>query len=153
MLETEQQSPDFELPDQDGTPRRLSEFEGRTVVLYFYPKAGTEGCSREARNFRDNWDAFEEAGVQVLGVSTDPPEANRQFKEDNDLPFPLLSDVDGEVASAYESYGTTEVDGETFEIAFRNTYVIDEDGVIVGVYEDVSPEHHAEEILADLSNG
>jgi len=151
MLDTGQPAPDFELPDENGEPVSLSEFEGQTVVVFFYPKAGTPGCTTEAGSFRDNWAAFEEAGIAVLGISADPPEELRQFKDDEDLPFSLLSDVDGEVASAYESFGTREIRGETYEIAFRNTYVVDGDGDIAAAYEDVSPEGHAEEILGDLT--
>jgi peroxiredoxin Q/BCP len=151
MLETGRSAPDFELPDESGEPVSLSAFEGQTVVLYFYPKARTPGCTTEAQGFRDNWAAFEEAGIQVLGISADPPEELRKFKQEEDLPFPLLSDADGEVASAYESYGAREIRGQTYEIAFRNSYVVDESGDIAAVYEDVSPEGHAEEVLEDTT--
>jgi len=150
MLDTKQEAPDFELRNQDGETVRLSDFEGRKVVLYFYPRADTRGCTIEAKGFRDEWDEFEARGVAVLGVSNDPVEDLESFREKYDLPFTLLSDEDGEVATAYETYGTTEVRGEEWEIAFRNTYVIDEEGYIEHVYEDVSPEGHAGEILEDL---
>lgn len=150
MLDEGEPAPEFELPNHDGEPVQLSDFRGEAVVLYFYPKAGTEGCTSEACSFRDNWDAFQEAGVQVVGVSTDSVEAVRAFKDEEQLPFPLLSDEDGEVAREYDTFGTPEIEGETYEIAFRNTYVIDEDGVIEATYEDVSPEHHATEILDDI---
>lgn len=123
------------------------------MVLYFYPKAGTEGCTTQACSFRDNWGAYEDAGVRVVGVSTDSVEEIREFKERRDLPFPLLSDPDGEVARAYESFDTLEMDGETYEIARRNTFVIDESGTVDAVYEDVSPENHAEAIIADVEGG
>lgn len=152
MLTVDTKAPDFELPDQDGEPVRLSDYAGETVVLYFYPRAGTEGCTTEACSFRDNWDAFQDAGVQVLGVSTDPIEDNAAFAAEQNLPFPVLSDPEGEVADAYESFGTVEVDGETFDIAFRNTYVIGPEGDIQAVYEDVSPEVHATEILEDIAD-
>lgn len=150
MLEPGEQAPEFELPDHDGEPVRLSDFRGDTVVLYFYPKAGTDGCTSEACSFRDNWDAFQEADVQVVGVSTDPVEEIASFREQQGLPFPLLSDEDGEVARRYETFGTPEIDGQRYEIALRSTYVIDEDGVIEATYEDVSPEQHAAEILEDV---
>lgn len=150
MLAVGARAPDFERPDQDGTPTRLSDYRGQTVVLYFYPQAGTEGCTTEACSFRDNWDAFQDADVQVLGVSTDPVEDIAAFAEEQELPFPLLSDPDGDVADAYESFGTVEVDGETLEIAFRNTYVIGPEGRIQSVYKDVSPDAHATEILEDI---
>lgn len=149
MLDVNQAAPDFELPNQDGESVRLSEYEGRTVVLYFYPKAGTRGCTNEATGFRDRWEAFEARDIAVLGVSNDDVDALAAFKAEHDLPFTLLSDPDGEVATRYETYGTAEVRGDEYEIAFRNTYVIDGSGAIERVYEDVTPEGHAEEILAD----
>lgn len=147
MLDTAQPAPDFELLDQDGEPVSLSDYEGQTVVLYFYPRADTRGCTIEAKGFRDHWEAFEERDAVVLGVSNDPVEDLKDFQEKYSLPFRLLSDEDGEVASAYESFGTTEVRGQEWEIAFRNTYVIGEDGTIEHVFEDVSPAGHADEIL------
>lgn len=151
MLDEGSRAPDFELPDQDGSPTRLSDYRGQTVVLYFYPQAGTEGCTTEACSFRDNWDAFQDADVQVIGVSTDPVEDIAAFADEQDLPFPLLSDPEGDVADAYESFGTVEVDGQTLEIAFRNTYVIGPEGRIQSVYRDVSPEAHATEILDEIA--
>ena len=151
MLEPGDDAPDFELPDQDGEPTSLDDFRGRTVVLYFYPQAGTEGCTTQACSFRDNWDAFAEADVQVIGVSTDPVEDNEAFAAAEDLPFPLLSDPSGEVPQAYDSFDTVEHEGQLFDIALRNTFVIGPDGRIEAVYEDVAPEAHAEEILEDIA--
>ena len=150
MLDVGAAAPDFELPDQNGDLVSLSDYRGQKVVLWFYPRANTEGCTMEACSFRDNWDAFEERDIAVLGVSNDPVEDLAAFTEKYDLPFTLLSDGEGAVATAYDSYGTRELGGETHEIAFRNTYVIGPDGTISHVYEDVTPEAHAEEILADL---
>ncbi|MFB6210152.1 MAG: peroxiredoxin [Halobacteriales archaeon] len=150
MLSRGELAPDFELPNQDGDPVALSDYSGERVVLYFYPRADTRGCTIEAKDFRDHWDAFVDADVTVLGISNDPVEDLAAFAEKYDLPFELLSDEDGAVASAYETYGTVEIDGETSEIALRNTYVIASDGTIERVYEDVSPDGHAKEILADL---
>jgi peroxiredoxin Q/BCP len=150
MLETETQAPEFELPDHTGETVSLSDFEGQRVVLYFYPKAGTEGCTLEAQEFDDSWEEFAARNIQVLGVSTDTVEENAEFRESLGLPFPLLSDEDGSVADSYETFGTTEVDGETFEIAFRNTYIIGPDGTIEASYEGVSPEGHADQILDDI---
>lgn len=150
MLTRGELAPDFELRNQDGEPVALSDYSGEHVVLYFYPRADTRGCTIEAKEFRDNWDAFIDAGVTVLGVSNDPVEDIAAFADKYDLPFELLSDEDGAVASAYETYGSIEIDGESQEIALRNTYLIAPDGTIERVYEDVSPEGHAEEILAHL---
>lgn len=150
MLDAGQQAPDFELPDQTGEPVSLSDFEGLRVVLYFYPKAMTPGCTREAQGFSELQDAFEARDAAVVGVSTDTVEALAEFDDQEDLSVTLLADEDGSVASTYDSFGEREVRGETWEIAFRNTYVIGPDGTIEAVYESVSPDDHPEEVLADL---
>lgn len=150
MLDSGQEAPTFELPNQDGDHVSLSEFEGQRVVLYFYPRADTRGCTIEAKGFRDRFGAFEDADVAVLGVSNDPVEAVAAFAEKYDLPFDLLSDEDGSVARAYDSFGTVDVDGEHREIAYRNTYVIGPDGRVEAAYEGVDPSTHAEDLLADL---
>ncbi|QGA82476.1 thioredoxin-dependent thiol peroxidase [Halomicrobium sp. LC1Hm] len=150
MLEAGATAPTFELPDQDGETVALSEYEGQRVVLYFYPRADTPGCTKEACGFRDEWDAFADRNVAVLGISDDPVDDLAAFAAEYDLPFTLLSDEDGAVAAQYDSYGEKNMFGNTFDGVFRNTYVIDPDGVIERVYEGVSPEGHAEEILTDL---
>jgi peroxiredoxin Q/BCP len=150
MLDTGAEAPGFELPNQDGDTVSLEDFEGRRVVLYFYPRADTRGCTIEAEGFRDDYDAFEDANVAVLGVSNDPVDALEAFREKYDLPFDLLSDEDGSVARAYDSFGTVEMEGQEHEIAFRNTYVIGPDGRIERVYEGVDPNDHAEAVIADL---
>ena len=152
MLEPGQPAPAFELENHDGETVSLSDFEGERIVLYFYPKAGTEGCSLEAQEFDNSWDEFERRDITVLGVSTDTVAEISTFRDDLGLPFPLLSDETGAVAKRYETYGTPEIEGETVEIALRNTYVIGPDGTIEAVYEDVSPENHADQILADLAD-
>lgn len=144
------QAPAFELPDQDGNTVTLSEYEGEQVVLYFYPKAHTPGCTTEARNFRDVYDQFEERDVSVLGVSTDSVEDISSFAEEYDLPFRLLADEDGAVARQYDTFAVKEMRGEEYEIAERDTFLIGPDGAIDAVYESVSPEAHAEEILDDI---
>lgn len=150
MVNVGEPAPDFELPDQDGDLVALGDFEGRTLVLYFYPRADTSGCTTEAEGFRDRWDDFGARDVAVVGVSDDPPADNRAFKEKYDLPFPLLSDESGEVASAYDSYGEKRMFGRTFDGVFRNTFVIGPDGTVEEVYTGVSPDGHAEELLAGL---
>jgi peroxiredoxin Q/BCP len=151
MLEPGQQAPEFELPNHDGETVKLSDFEGQQVVLYFYPKAGTEGCTLEAREFDDSWSEFEQRDISVVGVSTDSVEEVATFKDELGLPFPLLSDESGAVAKQYDSFDTPEIDGETVEIALRNTYVIGPDGTIEAAYEGVSPEGHPDQLLSDLS--
>jgi len=150
MLDVGDEAPDFELPDQDGKAVALTDFEGQRVVLYFYPRADTPGCTNEATGFRDAWEAYRDRDVQVLGVSDDPVDDQAAFAERYDLPFPLLADTDGSVSSAYGSYGEKHMYGNTFDGVFRNTYVIGPDGTIEAVYEDVDPEGHADEILSDL---
>lgn len=150
MLDEGTEAPAFELPDQDGDPVSLSAYRGRRVVLYFYPRADTPGCTREATGFRDAADEFAARDVAVLGVSDDPVDDLADFAAKHDLQFRLLSDESGDVASAYESYGEKNVFGNVVDGVFRNTYVIDPDGRIEHTYEGVSPDGHAEAILADL---
>lgn len=145
MLSVGDEAPDFELPDQSGEPTRLSDYRGQRVVLYFYPKADTPGCTKEACSFRDVYGEFETQGLVVLGVSTDPVEELQAFAEKYRLPFRLLADTEGKVARAYDSLGSGQTTAE------RNTYVVDEEGHIAAVYESVSPEAHADEILRDVA--
>ncbi|QKY19836.1 thioredoxin-dependent thiol peroxidase [Halolamina sp. CBA1230] len=149
MLEPGDDAPQFSLPNQDGETVSLSNLPGEYTVVYFYPRADTPGCTTEACSFRDDWDAYEDAGVSVVGISDDPVEDLADFREKYDLPFDLLSDEDGEVAAAYDSYGEKNVFGNEVMGVFRNTFVV-KDGEIVEVYEGVDPENHAEEILGDL---
>ncbi|MFC6836874.1 thioredoxin-dependent thiol peroxidase [Halomarina ordinaria] len=148
MLTVGDDAPDFELLDQDGRPTRLTDFAG-PVVVYFYPRADTPGCTSEACGFRDAWEEYEDRDITVLGISDDSPADLRAFAEKYDLPFTLLSDPDGEVAARYDSYGEKHMFGKRFDGTFRNTYLVD-DGEVTGVYEDVTPEGHAEELLDDL---
>ena len=150
MLEPGDDAPDFSLPNQDGEAVSLSEIPGEYTVVYFYPRADTPGCTTEACSFRDDWDAYEEAGVSVVGISDDPVEDLAEFREKYDLPFDLLSDEDGEVSAAYDSYGEKNVFGNQVMGVFRNTFVVDDEGKIVEAYEGVDPENHADEILGDL---
>lgn len=147
MLEPGTDAPDFTLDNQHGEPVSLDEVD--RVVVYFYPRADTPGCTTEACEFRDSWGEFEERDITVVGISDDPVSDLEPFAEEYDLPFDLLSDPDGEVAAAYDSYGEKNMFGKTFDGVFRNTYVV-ENGEVVAAYGGVSPEGHAEEILADL---
>jgi peroxiredoxin Q/BCP len=151
MLDIGETAPDFELPDQDGESTSLSSYRGEYVVVYFYPRADTPGCTTEACGFRDNFEAFEARDVIVVGISDDPVDDLASFAEKYDLPFRLLSDPDGDVASAYDSYGEKNMFGNTFDGVFRNTYVVGPDGDVVLAYEGVSPDGHAEAILDDLA--
>jgi len=152
MLAPGDPAPDFELSDHRGDPVSLSSYRGDYVVVYFYPRADTPGCTTEACGFRDSYGGFEERGVTVLGISDDPVDDIASFAAEYDLPFRLLSDEDGTVAAAYDSYGEKNMFGNTFDGVFRNTYVIDPDGEVALAYEGVSPADHADEVLDALDD-
>lgn len=141
-------APDFELSDQYGDPYSLDDFDGRWLVLYFYPRADTPGCTTEACNFRDNIYAIRGAGADVVGVSVDSVEDQKAFSDKYKLPFPVLSDVGGETSQAY---GVLREMGST-EIAARQTFLIDPNGVVVKHYEQVDPETHTQDVVADLQS-
>jgi peroxiredoxin Q/BCP len=150
MLAEGDPAPDFVLPADDGGTVRLEDLRGKKVVLYFYPKDDTPGCTKEACAFRDRHDAFRERGVVVLGVSKDDVASHRRFKEKYGLPFTLLSDPETKVLDAYGAWGERKMYGRTFMGTRRMTYLIDEEGRIAKVYPKVTPAQHADEILGDL---
>ena len=152
MLEPGDTAPPITLTDHHGNARTVDPSETRYTVVYFYPRADTPGCTTEACGFRDEWDAFDDADVGVVGISDDPVADLESFADEHDLPFTLLPDPEGEVAAAYDSYGDKQMFGNTFAGVFRNTYVIDADGTVVLTYEGVSPENHAAEIRADIAS-
>jgi len=152
MLEPGADAPDFELQNQDGEPVALSAYEGQRVVVYFYPRANTEGCTTEACSFRDRWDEYAERDVAVLGISDDPVDDLADFAGEYELPFHLLSDPEGEVSVLYESYGEKEMFGNTFDGVFRNTYVVGPDRTVELAFEGVDPEAHADEVLAAIDD-
>ena len=140
------QAPEFTLPTQEGHPVSLKEFHGKWVVLYFYPKDMTTGCTIEAHNFQRDQDQYTKRNAVVLGVSVDSPDSHKQFCTKEGLTFKLLADQDHKVTSAYGSlknYGVT-------ELAARNTFIIDPSGKIVKVYTGVDPNKHSEEVIAAL---
>lgn len=144
--EVGQPAPDFELPDQDGQLHSLEDYRDRWVVLYFYPKDETPGCTTEACEFRDNIFAYRELNAQILGVSLDDVESHKAFAENHGLPFPLLADAGGTVADAYGV--KTRMMGWT--VAKRQTFIIDPTGKLAIHYEKVDPDTHSEQVLADL---
>ncbi|QCS42410.1 thioredoxin-dependent thiol peroxidase [Natrinema versiforme] len=150
MLDVGDEAPEFELLNQHGETVSRSDFEGKRLVVYFYPRANTEGCTTEACGFNDALSQFEDRDVSVVGISDDPVDDIADFADDYDLAFDLLSDEFGEVATLYESYGEKQLFGNTFDGVFRNTYVVGPDGRIEAVYEGVSPDGHADGVLADL---
>ena len=143
-----QPAPEFELPDQTGQLHSLEDYRDQWVVLYFYPKDQTPGCTTEACEFRDDIFAFRDANAQILGVSFDDVESHQKFAEEYNLPFPLLADVKGKAADAYGV--RTRMFG--MKVAKRQTFLIDPTGTLVKHYKKVEPETHSDEVLADLES-
>jgi thioredoxin-dependent peroxiredoxin len=144
------QAPDFELPDQDGRPIRLADFRGRRVVLYFYPRANTPGCTRQASGIRDSRPDFEAVDAVVLGISVDPVERVKKFDEDHCLGFPLLADAEGEVAERYGVLVAPKTLGRLVRVAERTTFLIDPDGRVEEAMRKVSARDHDALVLASL---
>jgi peroxiredoxin Q/BCP len=143
-------APDFELSDDTNTSRRLSSFRGKPVILYFYPKDDTPGCTKEACNFRDDYSAYEAAGVLILGVSPDNVRSHARFKAKFQLPFPLLADEDHKVCELYQVWGPKKFMGREYEGVQRTTYLIDAQGNVARVFENVRPAEHSVELLEAL---
>ena len=152
MIKEGQQAPDFELPDQRGEPVRLSSFRGRRVVLYFYPKANTPGCTTQACGVRDHELDYQEADAVVLGVSPDPVKAIKKFYEKQDLNFELLADEHHEVSEAYGVWVEKSMYGKTYMGTQRSTFVIDDEGIVRKVIKKVTPETHDDEVLSALGD-
>jgi len=151
MIETGERAPDFTLPDQDGDQVSLADLRGKTVVLYFYPKADTPGCTTQACGVRDHLPEYEGSGAVVLGVSPDPVKKVKKFHEKYGLNFPLLADEDHAVCEAYGVWAEKSMYGRTYWGALRATFVIDAEGVVRHVIPKVSPKTHDEQVLAVLS--
>ena len=152
MIEPGQSAPDFELPDQDGNPVRLSDLRGKRVVLYFYPKADTPGCTVQACGVRDHAADYEHARAVVLGVSPDPVKRVKKFHEKQGLNFALLADEDHAVCDAYGIWGEKSFMGRTYMGAERTTFVIGADGAVEQVLRKVKPKEHDELVLAALAD-
>jgi peroxiredoxin Q/BCP len=150
MLKPGDNAPAFTLPADSGEPVSLAGLKGKRVVLYFYPKDDTSGCTTEACGFRDNWKAVTRAGAVVLGVSPDPVASHVRFKQKYRLPFPLLADTDHRVAEAYGAWGEKSMYGRTYQGILRTTFIIDEEGRIARVFERVKPKEHAAQVLEAL---
>jgi len=150
MIEQGQQAPDFTLPDQDGRPVSLSDYTGQTVVLYFYPKADTPGCTTQACGIRDHSTEYADAGATVLGVSPDPVKAVKKFHGGQSLNFTLLADEDHAVCDLYGVWAEKSMYGKKYWGAMRSTFVIDTGGTVVHVIEKASPKTHAADVLAAL---
>ncbi len=146
-----QQAPDFSLPDQDGVTHTLAEYKGKWVLLYFYPKDNTPGCTIEACTLRDQFKDFKKIDAVVLGVSTDSVKSHKKFADGFNLPFTLLADENKEVVGQYGVFGEKKMMGKTYMGVRRSSFLIDPSGKIAKVYEKVKPETHAAEVLADLA--
>lgn len=151
-IPTQGPAPDFTLPDEEGKLHGLTDYRGKPVVLYFYPRDDTPGCTKEACGFRDDYSAYEEAGVTILGVSPDTPGSHAKFKAKYELPFTLLSDPDHDVLELYGAWGLKKSYGREYLGVLRTTFLIDEGGEIIKVFEKVKPAQHSTEILAALQN-
>lgn len=144
-------APSFTLPDQDGTPLALESLRGQRVVVYFYPKDDTPGCTKEACNFRDRWDLFAAHGIRVLGISKDGASSHGRFISKYSLPFTLLTDAEPcPVATAYASYGLKKFMGKEYMGMMRHTFIIDAEGRIEKIYTKVKAEAMADQVLSDL---
>lgn len=150
MLETGTKAPAFTLPDQNGVQHSLEEYRGRKVILYFYPKDNTAGCTKEACSFADRYPQITEKGAVVLGISKDPVSSHKKFEEKYSLPFTLLSDPEAEVIRAYDVWEEKSMYGRKYMGIERSTYLIDENGIIQKAYQKVKPADHAENILQDI---
>ena len=149
-LSANQPAPAFSLVDENGKLRTLEEFRGKPVVLYFYPKDDTPGCTVEACNFRDDYSIYEDAGVVILGISPDSVKSHTKFKNKFNLPFTLLADEGHQVAEAYGVWGRKKFMGREYDGVFRTTFLIGPDGNILKVFENVKPDGHSAEVLAVL---
>jgi len=148
ILKEKSAAPLFTLPDETGKKRSLADYLGKDIVLYFYPKDETSGCTTEACNFRDDYSAYEKAGVVILGVSPDSPESHAKFKAHHLLPFTLLADEDHKVCELYGAWGKKKLYGREYDGVLRTTYLIGKEGKITKVFENVKPADHSAEILA-----
>jgi peroxiredoxin Q/BCP len=144
-------APEFKLQDENGDVRSLSDYRGKVVVLYFYPKDDTPGCTTEACAFRDDYSVYQQAGVTILGVSPDTPKKHAKFKAKYELPFTLLADIEHRVCELYGVWGRKKFMGREYDGVFRTTFLIGADGMILSVFENVKPDGHSTEVLQALT--
>lgn len=141
------QAPDFEVNDQDGNPVKLSDYKGKKVVLFFYPKDNTPGCTAEACNLRDNYSELQNAGYEILGISTDSEKSHQKFIEKQELPFRLLADTEKQLHEKYGTWVEKQMYGRKYMGTARKTFVIDENGKIEKIIEKVKTKDHAAQIM------
>lgn len=147
MLQKGEKAPNFEAKDQYGNTIKLSDYQGKKLVVFFYPKANTPGCTAEACDLRDNYQHFISKGYEILGVSADSQKAQTNFKEKFELPYPLLADEDKTVISAFGVWGPKKFMGKEYDGIHRTTFIIDEKGVIEDVITNVKTKEHSKQIL------
>jgi len=143
-------APEFTLMNESGLEFRLSDYIGKTVLLYFYPKDDTPGCTKEACNFRDDYSEYDKAGVTILGISPDTSKSHAKFKAKYELPFTLLADPDHQIASLYGVWGRKKLMGREYDGILRTTFLIGPDSRIIKVFENIKPAEHSVEVLAEL---
>jgi len=152
VLQEGRQAIDFTLLDENNEVHKLSNYQGKYVLLYFYPKDNTKGCTTEACNFRDDYSAYREAGVVILGVSPDSPKSHKNFINKFLLPFTLLADPDHKVCDLYGVWGRKNFMGREYDGVFRTTFLINPDGKIVKVFKNVKPSQHSKEVLKVINS-
>lgn len=152
MIELNKKAPTFLLPDQDGVIHTLEQYLGKKVLIYFYPKDDTPGCTTEACNFRDGYQSFQDMGLVILGVSADSVKSHKKFTDKFTLQFPLLSDETHTVCEAYGVWGLKKFMGREYMGIERSSFLIDEQGVIIKIYESVKAKDHANEVTSDIKN-
>lgn len=150
MLAIGTKAPSFELLDQDGQKHSLQEYKGKKVILYFYPKDNTSGCTKEACEFKENYPQFQEKGAVILGISKDSVTSHKKFQEAFQLPFTLLSDPDLEAIRAYEVWVEKSMYGRKYMGVERSTYLINEEGIIEKIFQKVKPTNHSKDVLKEL---
>ena len=150
MLKIGTKAPNFTLPNQLGENIKLSDFNGKKIVLYFYPKDDTSGCTKQALGFKENYEKYLSKGITVIGISKDSVKSHQKFIDKYQLPFILLSDESLDILKLYEVWAEKKMYGKSYMGILRTTYVIDENGIIIKVYEKVKPEKNAEEIICEL---
>jgi peroxiredoxin Q/BCP len=143
-------APEFSLPDENGKYHQLSDFKGKPIVLYFYPKDDTPGCTKEACNFRDDYSAYRNAGLEIIGISPDNAASHAKFKAKYNLPFLLLADKDHEVCQLFGVWGKKKFMGREFDGVMRTTFLIDKEGKVVKIFEGVKPAEHSKEVLTEF---
>ena len=146
-LKAGDKAPDFNLTDQNGKSLNLKDFKGKKLLLYFYPKANTSGCTAQACNVRNNLSVLKKKGIEVIGISPDPTDAQKKFDEKYNLSFPLLSDKDHKIAECYGAWGEKSMYGKKYMGIIRSSFLIDEDGKISGLWYKVKPEDTVSNVL------